>query len=541
MKFFTLASTLSTLTLVSAIPNDVYRRQVNTNSSSISGSASIIAPSLSFNGTGPTILPSGGSGNAPGSRSLNSSAPSGGAGNAPVPASTTTQQFYTYTTIISSTATQVFQVPINGAGAVAPGSQNPGSSNPGSSPNNGGSGNAPVANGGAGNAAGVTTVFVTQATLTTTVGNGQCVCATPAVTATGVIPVTVQTQVVLGASTYTTSGVQTTIAPFVFQNGQAVPVTPVVTTTVTPVPNGAGAVAPVGQQFQTITIPASGSTPAYVVVVLVTVTNNYIPVVAPVPTGNGGNAGVPFANTTTSATSASSVSAILSSVSGTLTTIPVASATGQATAAQTSVPFTTATTAIVPTTTNTAQATAACATLTNVGSSPRVSDAAWIDALTCQHNQYRTRNQAAALTWSDALAQVALAAVNYNLQFNTGTDLTHTANFNPAGNPYGENLGVLTGDYNNYQHNVWDWYNEINQYSFANPGFSSATGHFTQVVWASSTLVGCAGGSSADGQRHVIACEYSPPGNYLGQFQNNVLATNENIAFPAEPPYIIPN
>ena len=527
MKFLTLASTLSTLTLVSAFPKDgVYRRQVVTNST----------------------LPLSGSGaNSAVPRSANSSSvsttPTGNGNNAPVPATTTTQQFYTYTTVISSTATQVFQIPINGNGAVSPGQGvvpvAPGSGGVAPAPG-GNAGNAPAGNG-------VTTVFVTRATLTTTVGNGQCVCATPAVTATGVIPVTVQTQVVVGGSTYTTSGVQTTIAPFVFQNGQAAAVTPVVTTTVTALPNGgAGAVAGAGQQLQTITIPASGSTPAYIVVVLVTVTNNYIPVVAPVPTGNGGNAGAPFGNSSATIqpifpSSASSLSALVTSSSGILTTIPISSATGSVANGNTAIPQTTATTAVTPTTTNTAQATGACPTLSSVGANPRSTDQEFIQALLCQHNQYRTRNQAAPLVWDPNLAAVALAAVQYNLANNQGVDLTHTYQFNPAGNPYGENLGALGGAYNNYQHNVWDWYNEINSYSFANPGFSASTGHFTQLVWASSTALGCAAGYSADGQRHIIACEYNPPGNYAGEYQANVLPTNNNIAFPAEPAYIIPN
>ena len=34
------------------------------------------------------------------------------------------------------------------------------------------------------------------------------------------------------------------------------------------------------------------------------------------------------------------------------------------------------------------------------------------------------------------------------------------------------------------------WYNEIKSYNYAKSGFSGATGHFTQLVWKSTTSVG---------------------------------------------------
>lgn len=59
------------------------------------------------------------------------------------------------------------------------------------------------------------------------------------------------------------------------------------------------------------------------------------------------------------------------------------------------------------------------------------------------------------------------------------------------------------------------WYDEINDpgYDFSNPGFSSGIGHFTQMVWASTTKLGC--GVSGE----YLTCRYSPQGNYIGQFE----------------------
>merc|ERR1719454_177569 len=61
------------------------------------------------------------------------------------------------------------------------------------------------------------------------------------------------------------------------------------------------------------------------------------------------------------------------------------------------------------------------------------------------------------------------------------------------------------------------WYDEVKDYNFAAPGFNGATGHFTQVVWKSSTRLGCGINGS------YVTCHYCPAGNYMGQFPQNVL------------------
>ncbi len=67
------------------------------------------------------------------------------------------------------------------------------------------------------------------------------------------------------------------------------------------------------------------------------------------------------------------------------------------------------------------------------------------------------------------------------------------------------------------------WYNEVKDYNFQAAGFSSATGHFTQVIWKSTTAFGVGLALTADGKSAYVVAQYSPPGNYLGQFGKNVL------------------
>lgn len=76
---------------------------------------------------------------------------------------------------------------------------------------------------------------------------------------------------------------------------------------------------------------------------------------------------------------------------------------------------------------------------------------------------------------------------------------------------------------------VTSWYNEVSAYNYASPGFSSQTGHFTQVVWRGSTQLGCGaarGVTTRNGTRYnafYVVCHYAPAGNVTGQFPQNVL------------------
>lgn len=75
-------------------------------------------------------------------------------------------------------------------------------------------------------------------------------------------------------------------------------------------------------------------------------------------------------------------------------------------------------------------------------------------------------------------------------------------------------------------------------YDFNNPNFSELTGHFTQLVWAGTTQVGCAigvcpngvqvGASTWNGKLYV--CEYSAAGNVWGYFRSNVFPASRRRA-----------
>jgi hypothetical protein len=130
------------------------------------------------------------------------------------------------------------------------------------------------------------------------------------------------------------------------------------------------------------------------------------------------------------------------------------------------------------------------------------------------HNAKRSVHCAPSLTWSPTLAAAAQVWAN-RCQF------VHSP---PESRPgQGENLAWGSGSFASATSSVERWYAEVSKYSFASPGFSPATGHFTQVVWRGSQQLGC-GVASCGGQSFWV-CRYSPAGNITnpGQFAQNVL------------------
>nr|XP_006814797.1 PREDICTED: cell wall protein PRY3-like [Saccoglossus kowalevskii] len=130
------------------------------------------------------------------------------------------------------------------------------------------------------------------------------------------------------------------------------------------------------------------------------------------------------------------------------------------------------------------------------------------------HNYFRCLHGAQNMTY-DVLLQEGDAKNAADNSAASGT-LTHTHS--------GENLaGVQISVSKTTGFGITKlWYDEVNDYNYDDPSKSTGTvGHFTQVVWNSSTSLGCNFAVDINGNTQ-FACEYRPPGNVQGQVQDNV-------------------
>jgi len=142
------------------------------------------------------------------------------------------------------------------------------------------------------------------------------------------------------------------------------------------------------------------------------------------------------------------------------------------------------------------------------------------EAVIRSHNELRAVHQAPPLILDKVLTKYAQEWADR---------LAATGQFVHSGGPYGENLayygssssidGVVAG-----LDAVTDWGRESTGYRYGS-GFSSATGHFTQMVWVGTSRLGCgmARGRRSSMNTVYIVCNYDPPGNFEGEFRRNVL------------------
>ena len=133
------------------------------------------------------------------------------------------------------------------------------------------------------------------------------------------------------------------------------------------------------------------------------------------------------------------------------------------------------------------------------------------------HNNYRAKHHVGKLVLNQELCDIAQKYAE---------ELARTGNFAHSGNSFhddnmGENLFACYGMKITGKMMTDDWYNEVNQYNFNNPGYISGTGHFTQIVWKGSKQVGFGYAQARDGYYYGVA-NYYPAGNFIGEFEDNV-------------------
>ena len=125
------------------------------------------------------------------------------------------------------------------------------------------------------------------------------------------------------------------------------------------------------------------------------------------------------------------------------------------------------------------------------------------------HNKMRAKHGACPLIWDEGLASEARTHVDSCIYSHGGNAPGH-----------GQNIADVWRD---ELQGPELWYSEVDAVRAVrdNPNlYFDAGGHFTAMVWKSTTHLGCA--SKKCGDRIIQACHYRPAGNMLGEYATNV-------------------
>lgn len=146
------------------------------------------------------------------------------------------------------------------------------------------------------------------------------------------------------------------------------------------------------------------------------------------------------------------------------------------------------------------------------------------DAIVAAHNKWRAKVGVGKLSYSPEL-EVSAQAWADNLKHTNHCQMRHSS---PEGK-YGENLfwasAMMWTDGRRElekvpsEKPVDSWGSEIHDYNYeknsCKPG--RMCGHYTQMVWKTSTKVGCAMAVCEDSREQVWVCQYQPAGNWVGR------------------------
>ena len=147
-----------------------------------------------------------------------------------------------------------------------------------------------------------------------------------------------------------------------------------------------------------------------------------------------------------------------------------------------------------------------------------------VNEMVAAHNTWRKEVGVPPLTYSTELAASSQRWADH-LKAKNQCRMQHSQ----ADSKYGENLywasairwsdGKREVQQIKPQKVVEGWGSEIKDYNYARntctPG--KMCGHYTQVVWKSTSRVGCAVAVCEDSSDQVWVCQYQTPGNWVGE------------------------
>ena len=130
--------------------------------------------------------------------------------------------------------------------------------------------------------------------------------------------------------------------------------------------------------------------------------------------------------------------------------------------------------------------------------------------ITDAHNIIRAEKGVDDLWWSEELAEISMDWLVHLSE--SGCMMEHNWD-----SPYGENLFWSTYDATG-EEVVNSWASEEAFYDYESNSCQEGEqcGHYTQVVWSSTTKVGCAVLDCSDGSE-LWMCNYDPAGNWVGE------------------------